>query len=178
MTNHIKNLQFMKSYLFAILFIKLHSLSIATVLQAQDFPDLNFSVPDYHNFVIESTSTLEGGQTYTVIISQDRYVERKNIHLISHIDFNNHSWSEEDFLNSLKKDYNRKGIRSFITELSGRKYIVAGELSNIPEIDGTENYTMSAITFYNGDAYTIMVMSTVENQVDWINRIAEEINFK
>ena len=148
-----------------------------TGIEAQNFPDLNFSVPERHEFEISKTHQLETGHTVTELISRLRTIEGRNIVQINHIDLNAYSLTTEEFLNSFKSDYERQGIRSSIQEINGVKYILAGEAKNITDLRGTDNYFMIATTFHNGDAYSIVVKSTIEDQVNWVFRIAKEIRF-
>lgn len=163
------------SYKKACLFIV--CLFWITDVEAQNFPDLNFSVQERHEFEVSKTHQLDSGHTATELISRLRTVEGKNIIKINHIDLNDYSVTTEEFLNSYKSDYSRQGIKSVIQEINGIKYIIYGEASNFAELQGTDNYFMIATTFQNGDAYSIMVFSTIKDQVDWVFRIAEEIKF-
>ncbi|MDR9366700.1 MAG: hypothetical protein RI575_15285, partial [Balneolaceae bacterium] len=142
----------------------------------QSFPQLNFKISDSYEFKIISTHEIESGKT-TLLISDEQSVKGRNLVLINHIDMNLKSVSESEFLDYYRKDYEKRGIDSVIKEINNKNYIIAGEVSNITEVYGTENYSLYATTFHNGDAYGIAVQSTFERQVDWVFKIAEDIEF-
>lgn len=163
----------MKFYLHIIFISSSIILFISTNIFSQNFPKYYFSVPEYFQFEHDNT-TIVSGVEMTTLLSRSKSIERKNIVGILII---KQPLTMDQFIEKFKADYDSKGIKYMMYELNNKDYILAGEINNINELEGTQNYLMFASTIHRGYVYSITVMSTIEDQTDWVNRIMTDIKF-